>query len=150
MRTILQRVTQAKVEVNGEITGSINQGLVVLAGFEESDTEDELGWVASKICKLRIFDDSEGTMNLSIKDIGGNILLISQFTLHAKTKKGNRPSYIKAARPEIAEPLFNRFKELLEKELQRKVETGIFGAKMLVSLANQGPVTIFIDSKNRE
>lgn len=150
MRVVIQRVTKANVEVDKKTTGAINKGLLILAGFESSDTKEDLEWIAAKIVKLRIFDDRDGVMNLSISEINGDILLVSQFTLHAKTKKGNRPSYVKAAPPEISIPLYETFKSILEQELGKPVFSGIFGAKMSVSLVNDGPVTIIIDSKNKE
>jgi D-tyrosyl-tRNA(Tyr) deacylase len=150
MKVVIQRVSSSSVKINEEIKGRIEKGFLVLAGFEEADTDEDLEWLSSKIINLRIFSDSEGKMNLSLKEVGGNILLISQFTLHAQTKKGNRPSYIKAARPETAVPLYQKFILLLQKELGQKIETGEFGADMKVELINDGPVTIIIDSKNRE
>lgn len=150
MRAILQRVSEASVKVENEITGSIKTGLMILVGFEEADTIEDLEWTCGKIVNMRIFNDDNGVMNLSIKEIEGNILLISQFTLHAQTKKGNRPSYIKAAKKEIAIPLYERMKMLLEEQLGKKTECGIFGADMKVSLVNDGPVTIFLDSKNKD
>ena len=150
MRTIIQRVTSASVEINGKIKSSINNGILVLAGFEEEDSVDDISWMANKISQLRIFNDDNNIMNLSVKDIDGEILIISQFTLHAKTKKGNRPSYIKAATPEIAIPFYNEFVNQFEKLLNKEIKTGEFGAMMEVSLINSGPVTISIDSKNKE
>jgi D-tyrosyl-tRNA(Tyr) deacylase len=138
------------VTINGEVKASVGKGLLVLAGFITDDKEEDLEWIAGKITRLRIFDDSDGVMNLAITDISGQILVVSQFTLHARTKKGNRPSYIDAAVPEIAIPLYNRFVALLEALLPGKTETGEFGAEMAVSLVNDGPVTIIIDSRNRE
>ncbi len=150
MRVVIQRVSKASVEIEGVIAGKIGQGLMLLLGIEETDTFDEIEWLCAKIVKLRIFNDSHGIMNISISDSGGDILLISQFTLHASTKKGNRPSYIKAAKPEIAIPLYEGFKLELEKQLGKKVQQGEFGAMMKVSLINDGPVTIIIDTKNKE
>lgn len=150
MRCILQRVSEASVKVEHKITGSISNGLMILVGFEEADTLEDLEWTCSKIVNLRIFNDENGTMNLSIKDVQGCILLVSQFTLHAQTKKGNRPSYIKAAKREIAIPLYEQMKLLLDEQLGKKTECGIFGADMKVSLINDGPVTIFLDSKNKD
>lgn len=146
MRVVVQRSREASVIVGGEVVGSIRQGMVVLAAFVESDTEREVEWMAAKLAKLRIFDDEDGVMNKSIIEVGGDVLLVSQFTLYAKVKKGNRPSYILSAKGEVAEPLFNRFRELLEKELGKSVPSGHFGADMQVSLVNDGPVTIIIDS----
>lgn len=150
MRVVIQRVNHAAVRVNGQETGSIDKGLLVLAGFEEADTAEDVEWMAGKIVRLRIFDDSEGVMNLSVTDVDGQILVVSQFTLHAKTKKGNRPSYIMAAKPDIAIPLYNQFIARLEAETNKSVPSGIFGAMMRVSLENDGPVTIIIDTKNKE
>lgn len=150
MRTVIQRVLHAAVTINGTITGSIENGLLVLLGIEDADTADDREWLSSKICNLRIFDDEAGVMNLSVKDTAGDILLVSQFTLHASTKKGNRPSYIKASKPEFAIPMYEQMIAQLEKELGKKIQTGVFGADMKVELLNDGPVTIIIDSKNRE
>ncbi len=150
MRVVIQRVSKAQVDVDGSTVGSIGKGLLILAGFETADNQDDLEWMTTKVTNLRIFDDSEGVMNLSVKDIQGQILVVSQFTLHAKTKKGNRPSYIQAATPNIAIPLYNDFVKMLEKEISSPVQTGVFGAMMEVALVNDGPVTIIIDTKNRE
>lgn len=150
MRVVIQRVSSSKVDIDGKTVGSTGLGLLVLTGFESADTQEDLEWTAAKITKLRIFDDNEGVMNLSVTDINGDILAVSQFTLHAKTKKGNRPSYIQAAPPDIAIPLYENFVKILETEINKKVQTGKFGANMAVSLVNDGPVTIIIDSKNRE
>ena len=150
MRIVIQRVSQASVTIDGALKSSIRQGLLVLAGFESDDTPEDLDWTIKKIIQLRIFNDSNGVMNLSVKDVNGDILAVSQFTLHAKTKKGNRPSYINAAPPDIAIPLYNRFVETLSENLGKQVQTGEFGAMMMVSLVNDGPVTIIIDSKNKE
>ena len=150
MRVVIQRVSSSNVDIDGKTVGSIGLGLLVLAGFESTDTHEDLEWTAAKITKLRIFDDNEGVMNLSVTDVNGDILAVSQFTLHAKTKKGNRPSYIQAAPPDIAIPLYENFVKNLETEINKNVQTGKFGANMAVSLVNDGPVTIIIDSKNRE
>jgi D-aminoacyl-tRNA deacylase len=150
MRVVVQRVTNASVAVDGKIISSIGYGLLVLAGFEHSDTAEDLDWMSGKLVNLRIFADEQGVMNLSVKEISGEILLISQFTLHAATKKGNRPSYIRAAPPEISIPLYNQFIEKVADQLGKSIQTGIFGADMKVELLNDGPVTIIIDSKNRE
>ena len=150
MRVILQRVSEASVQVNKEIIGAIEQGLLIFVGIEESDTEEDLTWLSNKVCNLRIFSDHQGLMNLSVKDVDGGILLISQFTLHAETRKGNRPSFIKAAKPEIAIPLYEELKEQLERDLCKPIQSGEFGAHMKISLMNEGPVTIFIDSKNKQ
>jgi D-aminoacyl-tRNA deacylase len=150
MRVIIQRVSESSVKINNQIVGSIGQGLLLLVGFEEEDTQEDIDWMVAKICKLRIFNDPDEVMNLSILDIEGEFLVVSQFTLHAKTKKGNRPSYIKAAIPQKAIPLYESFVKTLKIESNRPVAQGVFGAKMLVSLENDGPVTIFIDTKNKE
>ena len=150
MRIVIQRVTEANVKVEGKICGKIGHGLLVLVGIEESDSNDDIEWLCKKIVNMRIFDDENGIMNKSIIDIDGNILAISQFTLMAQTKKGNRPSYIRAAKPEISKPLYNEFCKKLSLELGKTVERGIFGADMKVSLLNDGPVTILMDTKNKE
>ena len=150
MRVVIQRVKEASVTVANEIIGSIEGGLMVLVGIENADTKDDIEWLANKITGMRIFDDNEGVMNLSIKETGGDILLISQFTLHASTKKGNRPSYTAAAKPDVAIPLYESFIQQLNKDLGKPVETGKFGADMKVALVNDGPVTIMLDSKNKE
>lgn len=150
MRTLLQRVTEASVTIDGTCTARIGTGLLVLVGIEEADTAEDIAWLTGKIARMRIFPDETGVMNRSITDIGGEALVVSQFTLHASTKKGNRPSYIRAARPEQAIPLYEAFIQSLEKELGKPVATGCFGADMKVALVNDGPVTIWIDSKNRE
>lgn len=150
MRVVIQRVTEASVKVDGKITGEIKLGLLVLAGIEDADTDADIEWLSGKIVNLRIFNDENGVMNLGLKDVGGDILLISQFTLHASTKKGNRPSYIKASKPDFAIPMYEKLNKRLENDLGKKIETGIFGADMKVRLLNDGPVTIFIDSRNRE
>lgn len=147
MRLLIQRVSHASVISNGILTGKIDEGLLVLVGFEEGDQETDIEYAVKKVINLRVFNDSQGVMNLSLLNTGGNILLVSQFTLHASTKKGNRPSYIKAAPPSIAIPLYNSFKEELEKGLNKTVHAGVFGADMKVSLLNDGPVTIWIDTK---
>ena len=150
MRVVIQRVAEASVVVDGNITGIIKEGLLVLQGIEDADTAEDIAWLSNKICNLRIFNDEDGVMNKSILDIGGDILLVSQFTLFASTKKGNRPSYIKASKPPIAIPLYEAMIFQLEKHLGKPIQTGIFGADMKVSLLNDGPVTIIIDSKNKE
>jgi D-tyrosyl-tRNA(Tyr) deacylase len=150
MRVIIQRVTQASVSINGKIKSEIKTGLLVLIGIEDADTEEDIQWLSNKIVNLRIFDDENKVPNICVKDIGGNILLVSQFTLHASTKKGNRPAYIKASKPDIAIPLYKKMILQLENDLGKKIFTGEFGADMKVSLVNDGPVTIIIDSKNRE
>lgn len=150
MRVIIQRVSQAAVRINGEIKGEIKQGLLVLAGFTAADKDEDLQWISKKVVQLRIFNDAEEKMNLSLQDVGGEILLISQFTLYANTKKGNRPSYIQAAPPPIAIPLYKQFIRQLETDLGKPIQTGEFGADMKVSLINDGPVTISIDSQVKE
>ncbi len=150
MKAVIQRVSQASVTINGNIVGDINKGLLVLVGVEDADNHDDIDWLTSKIANLRIFGDENDVMNLSLKDIDGEMIIVSQFTLHALTKKGNRPSYIKAAKPEIAIPLYENFVLKMELELGKKVQTGQFGADMKVSLINDGPVTIIIDTKNKE
>lgn len=150
MRVLIQRVTEASVVVEGQCIGAIEKGLLVFVGIEEADTEIDIQWLSSKIVNLRIFEDEEGVMNKSILAVDGDILLISQFTLHAATKKGNRPSYIKAARPDIAIPLYEKMMDQLTVDLGKKIATGQFGADMKVNLCNDGPVTIWIDSKNKE
>jgi D-tyrosyl-tRNA(Tyr) deacylase len=150
MRIVLQRVSEASVKIDGEINGQIGNGLLVLLGIETNDTSEDIDWLLGKIMLMRIFSDSEGKMNESVLDQNGEMLIISQFTLHASTKKGNRPSFIKAARPEIAIPLYEEFISKAEKEIPGKVQTGKFGADMKVSLVNDGPVTILLDSKNKE
>lgn len=150
MRAVIQRVKNASVSVNNAIVGEIDSGLLILIGIEEADTIEDIQWLSGKITNLRIFNDDEGVMNKSLMDVNGGILLISQFTLHASTKKGNRPSYIKAAKPSIAIPLYEQMIVQLEKDSNQKIQTGIFGADMQVSLLNNGPVTILIDTKDRE
>lgn len=150
MRVIIQRVSEASVAVDGEITGKIGPGLLLLAGFEESDTAADLDWMAGKIARLRIFSDADGVMNCSVQEAGGEILAVSQFTLYASVKKGNRPSWSRAARGEVSQPLFERFVAKLAAELGKPVQTGVFGADMRVSLVNDGPVTLAIDSRNPE
>lgn len=150
MRLLIQRVTEAAVHIGGACAGRIGCGLMVLAGIEEADTEEDVRWLARKAVDMRIFSDAEGKMNLSVKEVGGDVLVVSQFTLHASTKKGNRPSFIRAARPEKAIPLYELFKQELSFLLAQTVESGEFGADMQVSLVNDGPVTIFMDSRDRE
>ena len=150
MRAVIQRVTQASVTVDGNITGTIDHGLLVLLGIEDADNNEDIQWLSSKIVNMRIFNDEAGVMNVSVKDNGGDILLVSQFTLHANTKKGNRPSYIKASKPDIAIPVYEKMIAQLETDFGKKIETGIFGADMKVNLLNDGPVTIVIDTKNKE
>ncbi len=150
MKVVVQRVSEASVTVDGQKTADIKKGLLVLVGIEDADTQEDIDWLAGKIIKMRIFGDENDVMNCSVQDIDGEIIVVSQFTLHASTKKGNRPSYIKASKPEFAIPMYENFVKALEKEFDKKIQTGIFGADMKVSLLNDGPVTILIDSKNRE
>lgn len=150
MKVVIQRVSRAEVTIDNSIRGSIGKGLLVLVGIEDADTPEDVTWLSGKIVNLRVFNDAAGVMNLSLKDIDGQLLLISQFTLHASTKKGNRPSYIKASKPPVAVPLYESFIGGIEKELGRPIATGVFGADMKVELVNDGPVTIIIDSKNKE
>lgn len=149
MKAVIQRVAEASVTINEQKTAAIQNGLLILLGIENEDTPEDIDWLVSKIINLRIFGDENDVMNLSVKDVEGDIIIVSQFTLHASTKKGNRPSYIKAAKPEIAIPMYENFISKTESELGKKVQTGEFGADMKVSLINDGPVTIIIDSKNK-
>jgi D-tyrosyl-tRNA(Tyr) deacylase len=149
MMCVIQRVSSASVTIEGNVKSSIGKGLLVLVGIEDADNQEDIDWLANKVVNLRIFNDSEGVMNVSVKDEGGDIIAVSQFTLHASTKKGNRPSYIKASKPEIAIPLYEKFVKALEANLEKPIQTGEFGADMKVSLLNDGPVTIVIDTKNR-
>lgn len=150
MRAVIQRVSKASVTVDGKITGEIGTGLLVLLGIEDADAEEDIHWLSGKVVNLRIFNDENGVMNRSVQEVGGDILLVSQFTLHASTKKGNRPSYIRASKPDIAIPLYEKMIQQLEADLGKKIATGIFGADMKVELLNDGPVTILIDTKNKE
>ena len=150
MKSVIQRVSQSSVTINNEIVAQIQQGLLVLVSIEDADNQEDINWLTSKIANLRIFEDENEVMNLSLKDIDGEMIVVSQFTLHALTKKGNRPSYIKASKPEIAIPLYESFVKQMEIELGKKVQTGQFGADMKVGLVNDGPVTIIIDTKNKE
>lgn len=150
MRVLIQRVTHASVKVDDKIVSSIEHGLLVFAGIENADNDDDIEWLSNKIINLRIFDDENNIPNISVKDSGGDILLVSQFTLHALTKKGNRPSYINASKSEIAIPIYQKLILQLQKDLEKNIQTGIFGADMKVSLLNDGPITIWIDSKNKE
>ncbi len=150
MRALIQRVSEASVKIDGKIKGQIKTGLLVLLGIEEADNNEDIEWLSGKIVRLRVFPDDEEIMNLSVNDVKGDILVVSQFTLHASTKKGNRPSYIRAAKPETAIPLYNAFIKQMETDLQKPVQTGEFGAYMEVSLINDGPVTIIIDTKDKE
>ena len=150
MRAIIQRVSEAFVSIDEKVIAAIGSGLLILLGIEDADKEEDIEWLAGKIVRLRIFNDEDSVMNKSISEVMGNIIVVSQFTLHASTKKGNRPSYIKAAKPEMAIPLYEKFIAELEKQIEKKVFTGVFGADMKVGLVNDGPVTIFIDTKNKE
>ncbi len=150
MKAVLQRVSKASVTIEGDKVADIKAGLLILVGIEDADTQEDIDWLAAKIVKLRIFSDTDGLMNLSVQDIDGDVIVVSQFTLHAATKKGNRPSYIRAAKPDVAIPLYESFVNQMEKELGKKVQTGEFGADMKVALLNDGPVTIIIDTKNKE
>ena len=150
MRVVVQRVSQSNVKVSGEVIGKIKEGLMVLVSFVDEDNDTDLGWMTKKIINLRIFNDDEGKMNRSAQDVGGDILLISQFTLHGSTKKGNRPSFIKAAKPDFANVMYERFIKVLEQSLGKEIQTGEFGGDMKVSLVNDGPTTIIIDSKDKE
>jgi D-tyrosyl-tRNA(Tyr) deacylase len=150
LKVVIQRVSEASVTIDSQIVAQIHQGLLILVGIESEDNLEDINWLVSKIVYLRIFGDEMNVMNLSVKDSKGEIIVVSQFTLHALTKKGNRPSYIKAAKPEIAIPMYEKFVQLLELELGKKIQTGQFGADMKVALVNDGPVTIIIDSKNKE
>ncbi|WP_438946458.1 D-aminoacyl-tRNA deacylase [Sediminibacterium sp.] len=150
MRLVIQRVSSASVTIEEKLNGAIGKGLMVLVGIEDADTQEDIEWLAGKLVNLRIFNDEAGVMNCSIKEVNGDILLVSQFTLHASTKKGNRPSYIKASKPPIAVPLYEAMIAAIETQLGKKIQTGIFGADMKVALVNDGPVTILIDSKNKE
>ena len=150
MRVVIQRVTEASVRVDNKVTGAINKGLLILVGIEDADTQEDIDWLTKKIVGLRIFDDENGVMNLSVGDVEGGLLAVSQFTLMASTKKGNRPSYIRASKGDFAQPKYEKFCQALEKESGKKVEKGIFGADMKVSLLNDGPVTIIMDTKNKE
>ena len=150
MRAVIQRVSEASVTIGGQVQGRIDLGFVVLLGIEDADAAGDIEWLCGKIARLRVFNDENGLMNCSLADVGGDVLLISQFTLHASTRKGNRPSFTRAARPEVAIPLYEQFIATLESELGQAVKTGEFGADMKVALINDGPVTLTIDSKNRE
>ena len=150
MRAVIQRVSKASVEVEGKIISQIDAGVVVLLGIESADSQEDIVWLSRKIANLRIFSDTEGVMNLSLLNVGGEVIVVSQFTLHASTKKGNRPSYIKAAKPELAIPLYENFVRQMESDMGKKVGTGVFGADMKIELINDGPVTIIIDTTNKE
>ena len=150
MKAVIQRVSQASVTIDSKIVAEIQKGLLVLVGIEDADTQEDILWLTSKIANLRIFEDENSIMNLSVKDCNGDIIVVSQFTLHASTKKGNRPSYIKAAKPDIAIPLYEKFVSEMESEINKKVQTGKFGADMKVLLLNDGPVTIVLNTKNKE
>ena len=150
MKTVIQRVSSASVTIDSKIVADIQKGLLVLVGIEDADNQEDINWLTAKIANIRIFGDENEVMNLSVKDVDGDVIVVSQFTLQANTKKGNRPSYIKASKPDVAIPLYENFVQQLEKDLGKKVQTGVFGADMKVLLLNDGPVTIGIDSKNRE
>lgn len=150
MRAVIQRVQKATVRIDNQISGSINHGLLVLLGIEDADTEEDIKWLSAKIINLRIFNDLEGIMNLSLKEINGDLLLVSQFTLHGSTRKGNRPSYIRASKPTVAIPIYEKMIKQLKADLGKNVQTGVFGADMQVELVNDGPVTIIIDTKLKE
>ena len=150
MKIVLQRVSSASVTIENKVVADIQKGLLILVGIEDMDGQEDIDWLVGKITKIRVFDDENHVMNLSVQDIDGDVIVVSQFTLHAATKKGNRPSYIKAAKPDIAIPLYESFIEKLESEVGKTVQTGVFGADMKVSLLNDGPVTIIMDSKNKE
>jgi D-tyrosyl-tRNA(Tyr) deacylase len=150
MKEVIQRVNEASVSIDGQVAGAIQKGLMVLLGIETADTMEDVDWLSNKIVQMRIFDDAEGVMNLSVKEVGGNILLVSQFTLHASTKKGNRPSYIAAAKHDISIPLYEAMIKKLTADMGAPIQTGVFGADMKVALINNGPVTIIVDSKNKE
>lgn len=150
MRAVIQRVSEASVTIDGTVKSRIRQGLLILLGIEDADTQEDIEWLSAKIIKLRIFGDDAGVMNLSVQDVGGDIIVVSQFTLHAQTKKGNRPSYIKAAGPQVAIPLYEAFVKQISNDLGKQVQTGEFGADMKVALVNDGPVTIIIDTKSKE
>lgn len=150
MKTVIQRVSQASVTIDSKTVAQIEHGLLILIGIEDTDTQEDINWLCQKIINLRIFNDENGVMNVSVKETNGNIIVVSQFTLHASTKKGNRPSYIKASKPDFAIPMYEKFVSQLENELGKKVQTGVFGADMKVALINDGPVTIIIDTKNKE
>ncbi|MFY0483795.1 D-aminoacyl-tRNA deacylase [Flavobacterium sp. PLA-1-15] len=150
MKVVIQRVSQASVTIDGEVVATIKTGLLVLVGIEDADSEEDINWLVGKIINMRIFGDENDVMNLSVQDVNGDIIVVSQFTLHASTKKGNRPSYIKASKPDVAIPLYEKFVSQLESEFGKKIQTGKFGADMKVSLLNDGPVTILLDTKNKE
>ena len=150
MRVVIQRVSEASVTIDQQVHGQIGVGLMVLVGIEDADTNEDIQWLSNKIINLRIFNDANGVMNCSVKDVNGDLLLVSQFTLHASTKKGNRPSYIKASKSDNAIPLYEHLKKTIAQELGKPIQTGVFGADMKVALINEGPVTILIDSKNKE
>lgn len=150
MRAVIQRVTQASVTIDDHLKSSIKNGLLILLGIEDADAQEDIDWLSAKISNLRIFNDVQGVMNLSVKEINGEVLVVSQFTLHASTKKGNRPSYIRSAKPDIAIPLYEKFIQQMEFDLGKQIQTGIFSADMKVELLNDGPVTIIIDTKNKE
>ncbi len=150
MRVVVQRVSSASVTIGGQVKSAIDKGLLILLGIEDADTNDDIDWLVKKICQLRIFDDENGVMNKSIEDVGGDAIVVSQFTLHASAKKGNRPSYIRASKPEFAVPMYEKFLQVMEDKLEKEIGSGEFGADMKVQLLNDGPVTIIIDSQNKD
>lgn len=150
MRAVIQKVTRAVLRIDGRIYSETGEGLMVLLGIEDSDTEEDIEWLSGKIRRLRIFDDQNGVMNLSVEDVNGDLMIVSQFTLHASTKKGNRPSYLRAAKPEFSEPMYEKFVSSMQKGFPKEVKTGVFGADMQIELVNNGPTTIIIDTKNKE
>jgi D-aminoacyl-tRNA deacylase len=150
MRAVVQRVAKASVTIGGEVRASIGEGLLILVGIEDADTAEDIEWLSGKIVRMRIFEDEQGVMNRSVAEVGGDIIVVSQFTLHASTKKGNRPSYIRASKPDFAIPMYNQLVAQVERDLDKPIGTGVFGADMQVELLNDGPVTIIIDTKNRE
>lgn len=150
MRAVIQRVTHAELSISGKVYSQISNGFLVLLGIEEADNEQDIVWLAEKILNLRVFDDAQGVMNWNISQVGGELMVVSQFTLFASTKKGNRPSYLKSAKPPIAEPLYQRFVQTLQQKYPQKIQTGVFGADMQISLCNDGPVTLIIDTQNKE
>lgn len=150
MRAVIQKVTRAVLRIDDRVYSETGEGLMVLLGIEDSDTEEDIEWLSGKIRRLRIFDDQNGVMNLSVEDVNGDLMIVSQFTLHASTKKGNRPSYLRAAKPEFSEPMYEKFVSSMQKGLPKEVKTGVFGADMQIELVNNGPTTIIIDTKNKE
>ncbi len=150
MRAVIQKVTRAVLRIDSEVYSEIGEGLMVLLGIEDSDTEEDIEWLSGKIRRLRVFDDKDGVMNLSVEDINGELMIVSQFTLHASTKKGNRPTYLRAAKPAFSKPMYEKFVTTIQKDFPKQVKTGVFGADMQIELTNNGPTTIIIDTKNKE